>query len=544
MLVLLDPVRRRGGARAGRRAGIPGPGSNPLLATVAPLRRGRASCSRRRLRSPFGSRAARSSARAHRRAALRGLHRGQHRRHVRHGLLARARARHRPGARRRRRHAPRSPPRLVALAERLVARRSSRSAPPSPRRSPSPSLAPDQGGDLAAAAAQNWSPVYRQRETRARPYSIRLRRARQASSVRFAKDTRYHRLARRRRRRRALPPLRQLLPERDVARPTRSGPASLHRLPRSRSRPTSPTRAKRPLPRSRRRIGAEAHLARLPGAASSRSSSSTPIVVDAAHRWFALPRDPRLRVAVGRRPPLSRNGNDRALGRDRDRRVLRRLDPVPSADASSSSSSSATRLAPGGVVVVNVIGALQGTARSCFARSPRPTASVVPDGRCSTLSTGRRRPRPDVHPQRHSRRHRRRSAVHGIPASALAEFAQRTPTAPGSPARDPRPLGADPARTTCLLLTDDYAPTDALLTPRSTASRRRRARPRTTRAGRSSARPSPPRGRRRRSRRRAGPPSARSCLPGRGRPPSGRTASPARGPARSACRRAGRGRAR
>ena len=53
-----------------------------------------------------------------------------------------------------------------------------------------------------------------------------------------------------------------------------------------------------------------------------------PEVVDVAYEYFDVPRDPRLRVEVedGRRFLADAR---RALGRDRDRRLLLRLDPVP-----------------------------------------------------------------------------------------------------------------------------------------------------------------------------------------------------------------------
>ena len=82
-------------------------------------------------------------------------------------------------------------------------------------------------------------------------------------TVRAARDTRYHRHDRRGRLGLALPPLRQLVPERNVARRPVPDTVPLHRLPRSRNR-TPSLRAQRALHRSRRGLGAEARLARLP----------------------------------------------------------------------------------------------------------------------------------------------------------------------------------------------------------------------------------------------------------------------------------------
>ena len=81
-------------------------------------------------------------------------------------------------------------------------------------------LEPEQGRTLRGAEARNWSPVYRERETR-RPAPCLDPGSVQADgfTVRFAKDTRYHRLVVADDDDTPLPPFRQLVPERDVDRP-------------------------------------------------------------------------------------------------------------------------------------------------------------------------------------------------------------------------------------------------------------------------------------------------------------------------------------
>ena len=86
-------------------------------------------------------------------------------------------------------------------------------------------LAPDTTGRvLSGSAARNWSPLYREREVRTPrkldPAEVGL--GGEGFTVREARDTRYHRLLVVEDGTLPLPPLRQLVPERDVPRSSRS----------------------------------------------------------------------------------------------------------------------------------------------------------------------------------------------------------------------------------------------------------------------------------------------------------------------------------
>ena len=122
---------------------------------------------------------------------------------------------------------------------------------------------------LKGVAAQNWSPLYRQRETARRGRSIPRRSGRSARPSRFARRaTRVPPARRGRRQRLALPPLRQLLPERDVALdPYRTRFPYTDYLDLGLAH--QPVREERALHRPRRRLGAEADVARLPRAAAA-----------------------------------------------------------------------------------------------------------------------------------------------------------------------------------------------------------------------------------------------------------------------------------
>ena len=327
-----DPARRRVGARAGRRAGIPARASTRSSPRSSSSGR-RASCSRRSRRSPSGSPRARSSGSAARRAASSRSRPPAASRDVRDGVLAHARARHRPGARGRRARPARRGRRRRAARAPLAARRRARRRRRRGARSRSVALAPDKSGHARAAPRRrNWSPLYRERDD---PDAAQARPApRSARSARLhgprGTDTRYHRLFVADDERLALPPLRQLVPERHV--PRRPVPDAVPYTDYlNLGLAYNPDAKTDPLHRSRRRLGAEAAC----GATSRTSRCTTveldPDVVDAAYKWFELPRDDAARGRGRRRPAVSRTAR-RALGRDRDRRVLLRLDPVPPRD--------------------------------------------------------------------------------------------------------------------------------------------------------------------------------------------------------------------
>ena len=125
-------------------------------------------------------------------------------------------------------------------------------------------LAPDTTGQrLEGLAAKNWSPLYRERDART-PRKLDPAEVAEAVgtgfTVREARDTQYHRLVVVDRRRVALPPLRQLVPERDVHPPAVPDAVRVHGLPRARAR-IQPRREADPRDRPRRRLRAEARLA-------------------------------------------------------------------------------------------------------------------------------------------------------------------------------------------------------------------------------------------------------------------------------------------
>jgi spermidine synthase len=185
-----------------------------------------------------------------------------------------------------------------------------------------------------------------------------------------------------------------------------------------------------------------------------------PVVVDVAYRYFHLPRDPRLRVEVG--------DGRRYLARDERRWDVIVIDAF-FADAIPAHLVTQeflelvrTRLAPGGVVVTNAIGALAGPGSRLFRsiyktyRSAFPTVLVHP-----TILSG----------DQGDEQYRNLILVgteKAVPgprqlADRWAALRERTPSVPDleRPILDRRD-GEIPTADVPIL-TDDYAPTDALL---------------------------------------------------------------------------------
>jgi spermidine synthase len=184
-----------------------------------------------------------------------------------------------------------------------------------------------------------------------------------------------------------------------------------------------------------------------------------PVVVDVARRYFALPDDPRLQVEVG-------DGRRFLAGRD-DRWDVVVIDAF-FADAIPAHLVTRefldllrSRLAPGGVVVANVIGALAGPGSKLFRsvyktyRTMFPTVLVHPDATARggdeayrnliVVATDKAAP------------------ARTVLADRWDELRRRVPTAPDLRGpilgrRDTEIPNADVP-----VLTDDYAPTDALL---------------------------------------------------------------------------------
>ena len=261
-----DPVRRRLDPGPRRRLGSR-PAAEPRDRHHPPLRpaepRPRQRVAGRR--APEGS--LDREPRPHGRTALRHLDGGLYRRHVPDLVLADPRARHRPGAgvgrgcagpggrrgcagREARRLRSRSPSRSPVRA----LERSSRSRPTRAGRLP-----PRSFGTGRRCTGSGLSKIA--------PAGSRSRRAATRSS--HTKDSQYHRIAVVRGRREPLPPLRQLVSERDV--PRRPVPDALRVLRLSPAVLRLPSAdAPDPLRRPRRRLGAQADLARLPRRADRR----------------------------------------------------------------------------------------------------------------------------------------------------------------------------------------------------------------------------------------------------------------------------------
>ena len=185
-----------------------------------------------------------------------------------------------------------------------------------------------------------------------------------------------------------------------------------------------------------------------------------PVVVDVAYRWFALPRDPRLQVDVG-------DGRRFLAGNEKrwDVIVIDAFfaDAIPAHLVTQEFLALArSRLAPGGVVVTNAIGALEGPGSRLFRsiyktyRTAFPTVLVHPailpgdqgDEQFRNLiliatdkaTPGRR--------QLADRWDELRGSNPGVPDLRKPILDRRD----GAIATDDVPV-----------LTDDYAPTDALL---------------------------------------------------------------------------------
>ena len=266
-------------------------------------------------------RARHRAARAHRGTPVRDLDRRVDRGDLRHVVLARARVRHRPGARGRRPRAPRRGCGGCAAGAALAPgrrprRRGGRRAPRGRRAGPGHDR--QRAGRLGRA--QLVTPLSRARGAdapQARPGRGRPRRGR-LHGPRGARHA-VSPPARRRGRHVALPPLRQLVPERDVPETAVRHALLVQRLPAARAR-LQPEREEDPRHRARRRGRAETALARLPRrrgddgrARPGGRRRRVPVVPPAAQP--AAPRRGRRRAAV----PAT---NRRAVRRDHGRRLL------------------------------------------------------------------------------------------------------------------------------------------------------------------------------------------------------------------------------
>ena len=315
------------------------------------------------------------------------------------------------------------------------------------------SLAPEQGGTLSAAAAENYSPVYRLREGRvvgSTDYAV------EGFKVRFREDSAYHSIA---------------VVEDTEARYLRfdSSFQSAMELDRPFVTPfayvdyLSLALAYRPSARNVLFIGLGG------GSAPKRfwrdfpdvdvqAVEIDPAVVDVAYRWFSLPRSPRLKVAVedGRRYLQKEDRRWDAIVID-----AYYADSLPFHLATQEFLRLARdRLNDGGIVVANVIGALQGPDSKLFRSFYRTYRSVFPSVAVHPVDLQR-----DAQSVRNIILAAGDTALPG-PAFLLERWKDVRAEHPQAPALTSaiasRYERLVPTRDVPVL-TDDYAPTDALI---------------------------------------------------------------------------------
>jgi spermidine synthase len=316
------------------------------------------------------------------------------------------------------------------------------------------SLAPEAGETLSASASRNWSPLYRLQRERGRQESVDLGAG---LKVVFRKETRYHRLA---------------VVDDDTSRYLRfdaSYQSGMYLGQPFRTRFSYTdyfdlALAYRPSTTRMLFIG-------LGGASAPKRmwrdfpqlqidvAELDPVVADVAYRYFGLPRSPRIDVTVedGRRYLAGRDERWDAIAID-----AFFSDSIPFHMTTSEFLQLVRdRLEPGGVVVTNVIGALEGPDSRLFRALYRTYRSVFP----TVL----------VHPVYEG--DREKTAVRNIilvatesPAAGRRFLLGRWNELRRGSGQAPSLRSAildrreGPVRTEDVpLLTDDYAPTDALL---------------------------------------------------------------------------------
>ena len=318
------------------------------------------------------------------------------------------------------------------------------------------SLAPDKGGTVAASQLRNWSPVYRQRSVEDRSGGIE--ESQSGYKIVATKDSQYHRIA---------------VVDDDTSRylrfdssfqsgmylddpyRTRFSYSDYLQLPfayRAQTRRmlyvglgggSAPKRTWRDFP------GVRIDVVEL-----------DPEVVDMAYKYFELPRDPRLTVAVedGRRYVSGHEGRWDVIVID-----AFYSDAIPFHLATREFLELArSRLTPGGLVVTNIIGAVKGPDSRLFRsmlrtyRAVFPTVAIHPvlDAGGNDLSLVRNI-----------------IVVAGEGAAPSKQFLldrwrevrRRAPGAPDLAGAIRGRVDAPISTQDVPVLTDDYAPTDALL---------------------------------------------------------------------------------
>jgi spermidine synthase len=315
-------------------------------------------------------------------------------------------------------------------------------------------LAPETGGALSAAQAQNYSPLYRLQRDRGLAQQVDLGAG---SNVVYQKDTRYHRLA--------------VVDygDRRYLRFDASFQSGMFKGQPFRTEFAYTDffdlgLAYHPSGKRFLMIGLGG------GSAPKRMwrdfkdlkidvAELDPVVYEVAQRYFALPRSPRLKVTVedGRRFLAKRDDTWDVIGID-----AFFSDAIPFHLTTHEFLQLArSRLAPGGLIVTNVIGSLEGPSSKLFRSLYRTYASVFPTVLVHPVNEGNSDP----------------TAVRNImlvatdgPATPkqflLRRWNQIRRSHPGAPDLKEAILGRRSARVRTddvPVLTDDYAPTDALL---------------------------------------------------------------------------------
>jgi spermidine synthase len=318
------------------------------------------------------------------------------------------------------------------------------------------SLAPESGGTVAASQLRNWSPVYRQQRDEDRSGS--LEDAQSGYTILHTKDSQYHRIA---------------VVEDDDSRYLRfdsSFQSGMYKDDPFRTRFEYADYLQLPLayrPEAKRIL----YVGLGGGSAPKRTWRDFPAtriqaveldseVVDVAYEYFELPRDPRLLVEVedGRRFLAANEGPWDAIVID-----AFYSDSIPFHLATREFLELArARLAPGGVVATNIIGAVRGADSRLFRSMLRTYRAVFP-----TVA---------IHPvlgagERDLTGIRNVIVVAGDGAAPSKEFLlerwaelrKRSPGAPDLTLAIRNRVDAPVPTEDVPVLTDDYAPTDALL---------------------------------------------------------------------------------
>ncbi|HUP31579.1 MAG TPA: fused MFS/spermidine synthase [Gaiellaceae bacterium] len=318
------------------------------------------------------------------------------------------------------------------------------------------SLAPDKTGTVAASQLRNWSPVYRQQGGNDPVGGIEDTQT--GYEILHTKDSQYHRIA---------------VVEDDTSRYLRfdsSFQSGMYKDDPYRTRFGYSDYLQLPLA-YRAETESILYLGLGGGSAPKRTWRDfpgvridavelDPEVVDVAYEYFELPRDPRLRVEVqdGRRYLVTNDGPWDVIVVD-----AFYSDSIPFHMATREFLELArSRLAPGGLVVANIIGAVRGPDSRLFRSMLRTYRAVFP-----TVT---------IHPVLDAGGHdlqviRNIIVVAGDSAAPSKEFLQERwaelrKESPGAPDLADAIAGrVDEAVSTqdVPVLTDDYAPTDALL---------------------------------------------------------------------------------